>query len=178
MTRGATLLVGCMLLAACTRSNMDDQPKYQEYEPAPLFRNGRVLQTPPAGTIAREDAARMRDAKERPAISPALLARGRMQYDVFCAPCHDRAGSGDGIVVQRGFPRPPSLHEERLRQADDRHLVDVIVRGFGTMYAFADRVPPRDRFAIVAYIRALQLSQHAAVADLPAEERARLEALR
>lgn len=178
MRSGASVVLACALLAACTRSNMDDQPKYQEYEPAPLFRNGRVLQAPPAGTIAREDMARMRDAKERPSITAALLARGREQYDVFCAPCHDRAGSGDGIIVQRGFPRPPSLHQERLRQADDRHLVDVIVRGFGTMYGFADRVQPRDRFAIVAYIRALQLSQNASVSDLPVDERARLEASR
>ena len=178
MTRGVPLLLGCALLAACTRSNMDDQPKYHEYEPAPLFRNGRVLQAPPAGSVAREDAARLRDAKERPALSAPLLARGREHYDVFCAPCHDRTGSGDGIIVQRGFPRPPSLHEERLRQADDQHLVDVIVSGFGTMYAFADRVQPRDRFAIVAYIRALQLSRHASLADLPADERARLEAPR
>jgi mono/diheme cytochrome c family protein len=178
MIARAPVILACVLLAACTRSDMDDQPKYQEYEPAPLFRNGRVLQAPPAGTVAREDAIHVRDEKERPAITADLLARGREQYDVFCSPCHDRVGSGDGIIIQRGFPRPASLHDERLRQADDQHLYEVIARGFGTMYAFADRVLPRDRWAIVAYIRALQLSQHAAISELPADERARLEAIR
>jgi mono/diheme cytochrome c family protein len=155
---------------------MDDQPKYHEYEPAPLFRNGRVLQAPPAGTIAREDAALIRDARQKPAVSAELLTRGRQQYEVFCTPCHDRVGTGDGIVVQRGFPKPPSLHEDRLRTADDQHLFDVISAGFGTMYAFSDRVAPRDRWAIVAYLRALQFSQHASAADLSPEDRAKLEA--
>jgi len=176
MRNGPAIFVLCAALLACTRSNMDDQPKYQEYEPAPLFRNGRVLQAAPEGTVARGDAARFRDETERPPVSAQLLARGRERYDVFCSPCHDRVGGGEGIVVRRGFPRPPSLHDERLRQTGDQHLFDVIARGFGAMYAFGDRVQARDRWAIVAYIRALQLSRHALLSDLPPEERARLEA--
>ena len=107
-------------------------------------------------------------------MTAELLARGRERYDIFCSPCHDRTGRGNGMVVQRGLPRPPSLHEDRLRSADDQHFFDVITNGYGVMYSHAARVRPRDRWAIVAYIRALQLSQHATLADLSAEERAKL----
>jgi mono/diheme cytochrome c family protein len=162
--------------AGCTRSNMDSQPKYHEYEPGGLFRNGRVLQAPVPGTVARGDLARADEAKQRPAVTAELLARGREQYDVFCAPCHDRVGTGNGIVVQRGMPRPQSLHDEQMRAADDQHFYDVISNGYGVMYAHGDRVRPRDRWAIVAYIRALQLSRHAVIADLPPHEQARLNA--
>ena len=174
MTRCAAMLLLCALAAGCTRSNMDDQPKYDEYKPAPLFPDGRSLQAPVAGTIARDDIALAAEA-EKPALTAALIARGRVQYDVFCSPCHDRVGTGNGIVVQRGFPRPPSLHEDRLRRADDQRLIDAIAKGYGAMYSFADRIAPRDRWAIGAYIRALQLSQHAAPDDVPAEHRAALE---
>lgn len=173
MRRGAFLLL--CALAACTRSNMDSQPKYHEYEPGGLFPDGRVLQAPVPGTVARGDLARAQDITKKPAVTAQLLARGREQYDVFCSPCHDHAGTGDGVIVQRGFPHPPSLHDERLRSADDQHLIDVITRGYGVMYSFADRVQPRDRWAIVAYLRALQLSQHADLADVPPAERAAME---
>jgi len=133
------------------------------------------LQAPVPGTVARGDLARAQDITKRPAVTAQLLARGREQYDVFCSPCHDRVGTGGGVIVQRGFPHPPSLHDERLRSADDQHLIDVITRGYGLMYSFADRVQPRDRWAIVAYLRALQLSQHADLADVPPAERAAME---
>jgi mono/diheme cytochrome c family protein len=175
MMRAAALVILCVLAAGCTRSNMDDQPKYHEYEPAPLFTDGRVLQAPVAGTIARDARAQTAEA-QKPPLTAALLARGHAQFDVFCAPCHDRVGTGDGIVVQRGFPRPASFHDERLRTVDDQHFIDAIVKGYGTMYAFADRVQPRDRWALVAYIRALQLSQHAGLDDVPADKRPDLEA--
>jgi cytochrome c5 len=149
---------------------MDSQPKYHEYEPSGLFRNGRILQSPVPGTVARRDLDRADEAKQKPAVTAQLLARGHDQYDVFCAPCHDRVGVGNGIVVQRGMPKPQSLHSEAMRAADDQHLYDVITNGFGIMYAHGDRVQPRDRWAIVAYIRALQLSQHASRDDLSAEE--------
>jgi mono/diheme cytochrome c family protein len=154
---------------------MDSQPKYHEYEPSDLFPDRRVLQAPVPGTVARDDLARAQETANKPPVTAQLLARGREQYDVFCSPCHDRAGTGAGIIVQGGFPRPPSLHEDRLRRVDDRHFIDAITRGYGAMYAFADRIEPRDRWAIVAYIRALQLSQHAALDDVPAEARAALE---
>jgi mono/diheme cytochrome c family protein len=164
----------CLVVAACTRSNMDSQPKYHEYEPGALFRNGRVLQAPVPGTVARGDLALAEEARTRPAVTASLLARGQDQYDVFCSPCHDRAGTGRGIVVQRGMPQPPSLDGERLRSADDQHFYDVISNGYGAMYAHGDRIRPKDRWAIVAYIRALQLSQHASLDDVPPEVKQRL----
>jgi len=174
VTRAIAALLICALAAGCTRSNMDDQPKYNEYKPAPLFPNGRTLQAPVAGTVARDAIVRAEDAR-KPPLTAALIARGHTQYDVFCSPCHDRVGTGDGIVIRRGFPRPASLHEDRLRQADDQHYIDAMTKGYGAMYAFADRIGPPDRWAIVAYIRALQLSQHASPDDVPAEQRAALE---
>jgi len=174
MIRVATALLAGTLVAGCTRSNMDSQPKYHEYEPGKLFRDGKVLQAPVPGTVARGDLARADEAKQRPALSAVLLARGRDQYDVFCQPCHDRTGSGHGMVVQRGFTQPQSFDDDKLRAADDQHYFDVITNGYGAMYAHRDRIRPRDRWAIVAYIRALQLSQHAALADVPPEEQTRL----
>jgi len=173
MKRALALALLCGLLVGCGQ-NMVSQPKYQEYEPAALFRNGRVLQVPVAGTVARDDPARAAQASERPALTAELLARGRQQFDIFCAPCHSRTGDGDGMAVQRGMPRPPSYQVDRLRAAPDQHFFDVITKGHGAMYSYAARVKPRDRWAIVAYIRALQLSQHATLDDVPAEERQRL----
>jgi mono/diheme cytochrome c family protein len=158
----------CALLAGCTRSNMDSQPKYHEYEPG-------ALRAPVAGTAARDDLARADETKQKPAVTGQLLARGHEQYDIYCSPCHDRVGTSNGIVVQRGMAKPPSLHDTRLRTADDQHVFDVISNGYGVMYAHGDRIRPRNRWAIVAYIRALQLSQHAALADLPAEDQSRVE---
>ena len=106
--------------------------------------------------------------------SPALLARGQERYDVFCTPCHGGTGHGDGLIVQRGYPRPPSFHDARLRAASAAHLYDVISHGKGTMLSYAAQVPPADRWAIVAYLRALQLSQGAVLASLPADKRALL----
>jgi cytochrome c5 len=167
-----------LVLAGCSRSNMDSQPKYHEYEPGGLFRNGRVLQEPVAGAIARGDLQRAAEAKQKPAITATLLTRGREQYDIFCSPCHDRVGTGQGIVVQRGFPKPANLHDAAQRALSDQQIYDVIANGYGAMYSHGDRVAPRDRWAIVAYIRALQLSQHAALTDLSAEDQARLNAER
>lgn len=101
-------------------------------------------------------------------ITPELLARGRERFDIYCAPCHSRAGDGDGMIARRGFPAPPSYHTERLRNAPDSHLYQVISDGYGVMYPYADRITPHDRWAIVAYIRALQLSQHAPASELSA----------
>jgi hypothetical protein len=101
----------------------------------------------------------------------ALLERGRERFEIFCAPCHGRAGDGQGVIVQRGFPAPPSYHTEALRNAPDQHFLDVVENGYGIMYSYGARVPPADRWAILAYIRALQLAQHAIVAELPEELR-------
>jgi mono/diheme cytochrome c family protein len=108
-------------------------------------------------------------------VTRTLLERGHERYEIYCAPCHDRVGSGQGMVVRRGFRRPPSLHIDRLREAPIGHFFDVISNGFGAMPDYAAQIPPRDRWAIAAYIRALQLSQHATLADVPAELREQLQ---
>src|SRR5207237_3561340 len=124
------------------------------------FRNGQALQAPVAGTIARGDLARADEAATKPPLTRELLARGRERFDIFCAPCHGRVGDGGGIIVARGMPRPPSFHGDRLRGVTDQHIFDVMTNGYGVMYSSAARVAPRDRWAIVAYVRALQLSLH------------------
>jgi mono/diheme cytochrome c family protein len=109
-------------------------------------------------------------------VTAALLERGRERFEIFCTPCHGQSGHGDGLVVQRGFPRPPDLHDPALLAAPDRHFYEVITRGYGAMFAYGSRVPPADRWAIVAYVRALQLAGHAEMASLPDDMRSRLEA--
>jgi mono/diheme cytochrome c family protein len=103
------------------------------------------------------------------------MARGQERFNVFCSPCHGRTGMGNGMIVQRGFRQPPSYHEERLRTAPVGYFFDVMTNGFGAMQDYAAQVPPADRWAIAAYIRALQLSQHATVADVPADRRGDLD---
>lgn len=148
-----------ILLVGCGQNlTMSDQQKYAEWEQAKLFRNGRVVQAPPAGTVAR-DAPSLDPLAQRPAMTLALVERGRERFGIFCTPCHGRSGDGNGMVVQRGFPHPPDYSEPRLVSAPDRYLFDVISHGHGVMYSYADRVPPPDRWAIVSYIRALQRSR-------------------
>ena len=174
MKQLAMLLAAAALLAGCGQ-NMEVQPKYSEYSRAPLFRGG-VLRNPPAGSVARDDLSRDAERRDKPALTAALMARGQQRFDIFCSPCHGRTGDGNGIIVERGMPRPTSYHDERLRTADDQHFFDVITNGYGAMYSYASRVPPRDRWAIVAYIRALQLARHASIDDVPPDQRARLTA--
>jgi mono/diheme cytochrome c family protein len=107
-------------------------------------------------------------------VTREVLERGRARYNIYCSPCHDYTGSGRGMIVQRGFPPPPSYHIERLRQAPAGHFFEVMTNGFGAMYSYSGRITPEDRWAIVAYIRALQLSQHATLDDVPAEARQQL----
>jgi mono/diheme cytochrome c family protein len=107
-------------------------------------------------------------------LTAATLARGQERFNIYCSPCHSEAGDGDGMVVRRGFPHPPSYHSERLRHAPDAHFFNVITHGYGAMFSYADRIEPDDRWAIVAYIRALQLSQHARLQDVPQPLRGRL----
>lgn len=176
MTARAALLpaaVAVIALGACDQPEMRDQPKYEAYEAASELPGGRSTLHPPAGTVARGETLGAR--APRPAPSAAALERGRRVFDTACAPCHSPLGDGRGMVVLRGFPPPPSFHVDRLRQAPDRHFYDVITNGFGVMYAYAGRVQPADRWAVVDYVRALQLSQNAAVAGLPDALRERLE---
>jgi mono/diheme cytochrome c family protein len=108
-------------------------------------------------------------------VTRDLLERGQERFDIYCSVCHGRTGEGNGMVVQRGFPVPPSYHIDRLRQAPVGHFFDVMTQGYGIMYSYAQRVKPEDRWAIAAYIRALQLSRNVSLAELPASQRAQLE---
>ena len=167
-----TLIAG--LLAACDQ-NMEQQPAYRSYNEAPLFRNG-VMRPPPPGAIARDQIDHERQARQKPPLTRTLLVRGRDRFAIYCEPCHGRTGEGNGMIVKRGMPHPTSYHDPRLRKADDQHFFDVITNGYGAMYSYASRVDPDDRWAIVAYIRALQLSRHATLDETPDDERQRLEA--
>jgi mono/diheme cytochrome c family protein len=172
MSRPADLFVLAILgLSACNGPVQDpamrDQKRYDTFESAKLWPDGTAARPLPEGVVAQGDLARAAAVANPLPVTPQLLARGRERYDIFCSPCHGLDGGGDGMVVRRGFPKPPSYHTERLRSAPARHFFDVITNGYGVMYSYASRVPPEDRWAIVAYIRALQLSQHAPVAMLP-----------
>ncbi|TGE01361.1 c-type cytochrome [Methylobacterium nonmethylotrophicum] len=149
---------------------MVSQPKSKTWDGNPFFPQGQTMRLPAPGTVPR--AAPDRPVPQPASATPALLARGQERYGVFCTPCHGGAGHGDGMIVQRGYPRPPSLAEARLRQAPARYVYDVISNGKGTMLSYGAQVPPADRWAIVAYIRALQLSQGATLASLPPEDQA------
>jgi mono/diheme cytochrome c family protein len=173
--RTFVLLLAALALAGCDQ-NMEIQPKYGEYAKAPLFRSSSA-RNPPAGAMARDALARQQEATQRPPLTAGLLDRGRQRFAIFCSPCHGAGGDGNGIIVQRGMPHPTSYHDPRLVAADDQHFFDVITDGYGAMYSYASRVSPRDRWAIVAYIRALQLSRRASLDDVPPDQRARLEAM-
>jgi mono/diheme cytochrome c family protein len=162
-----------LLLAGCEQK-MADEPRYRGYDPSPLFDSGASAEPRVEGAVAREDSLAPRPDHIPYPVDAALLARGRERYDIYCSPCHSVAGDGDGIVTRRGFPHPPSFHQASLRAAPDTHFYDVITNGYGAMYPYADRLAPADRWAIVAYIRALQLSRYASAASLPADVRGRL----
>ena len=178
-------LIPLALLMGC-RLDMHLQPKYNPEVPSAFFSDGRSSREPVPGTIARGELridellyAGKIDGKIADvlpfAITAADLNRGREQFNIYCAPCHGYTGDGDGMIVQRGFPAPPSYHIDRLRTAPAGHFFDVMTHGFGRMYSYASRVSPEDRWRIAAYIRALQLSQHAAMTDLSPAEQQELE---
>lgn len=156
----AVVVAAMAAFAGCDQS-MSDQPRYDTYEPAPALPAGMSAQSPPEGTVSQAEPAHREAVVTPPEVTPALLARGKQRFEIYCAPCHGLAGYGDGMIVKRGFPAPPSFHSKRLRAAPAGHFLDVITKGYGVMYSYAARVEPRDRWAIISYIRALQLSQHA-----------------
>ena len=186
-----TVVVALLALLALTtagcRQDMHDQPKLKPYRSSEFFANGSGFREMPAHTVARgtlrEDAAlftgKLADGSpvtDLPVpMTKALLLRGQERYNIFCSPCHGRLGDGRGMVVQRGYKQPTSYHDERLRQAPVGYFFDVMTNGFGVMSSYAPQVPVADRWAIAAYIRALQLSQHVDASSLSAEERARLD---
>jgi mono/diheme cytochrome c family protein len=181
-------LPGLLGLAVCgCRQDMHDQPKYIPLRQSTFFADQRSARPFVPGTVARgqlhEDTLLYTgkvngvDAAVFPfPVDDEVMARGRERFNIYCSPCHGRTGQGDGMVVRRGFRRPPSYHLDRLRDAPVGHFFDVMTNGFGAMPDYAVQVSPRDRWAIAAYIRALQLSEHATVADVPEAERARMNA--
>ena len=166
-------LLGVLALASCKREDMYSQGKSQTWDRSRFFSKQQSMQLPAQGTVARDELNLPVPQPET--ISAALLARGHERFDIFCTPCHGRSGDGQGMIVQRGFPKPPSFHSTRLRQAKAALFYDTITYGHGAMYSYADRVPPSDRWAVIAYIRALQLSQDAEVSSLPAQDRTKLD---
>jgi mono/diheme cytochrome c family protein len=165
---------------------MHDQPRAEAYEASDFFADGRASRLPPPGTVARGGL------RAEPSfysglngdgsfvtvppvpVTAALLQRGQERYAIHCTPCHDRVGSGRGMIVRRGYSPPPSFHIPRLREAPVGYFVDVVTRGFGRMPAYAAQVPPADRWAIAVWVRVLQLSQYAGLDQLPAAERQRI----
>jgi mono/diheme cytochrome c family protein len=175
----------CVFASAC-RQDMHDQPKLIPLRQSTFFADQRSARPPVAGTVARgqlrEDAllytgkVNGADATMLPfPIDERVLRRGQERFDIFCAPCHARTGEGDGMVVRRGYRRPPSYHDDRLRSAPVGHFFDVITNGFGAMPDYAAQIIAEDRWAIAAYIRVLQLSAHASLDDVPPVERGRLK---
>jgi mono/diheme cytochrome c family protein len=176
------LFAALLILAGC-RQDMHDQPRFKPLAQSDFYSDLRSARPPVEGTVARgqlHDDTYFYTGKlgDNPGdympfpVTAELLARGQQRYDIYCAPCHSRVGDGNGVIPSRGFPRkPPSYHIERLRKAPLGYLFDVITNGFGSMSDYSSQIAPRDRWAIVAYIRALQLSQGATSADIPSGQK-------
>ena len=175
----ATALVALVLVAGC-RQDMHNQPKYRPLRPSTLFADGSSARQPVDGTVARgtlnADEALFTGMQngapvaEMPfAISASDLDRGEERYNIFCAPCHDQTGSGQGMIVQRGYRQPPSFHIERLKTVEPGYMFDVITNGFGVMPDYRAQIDARDRWRIIAYVKALQLSQPTVAEPAPGE---------
>lgn len=183
---GGSVLLALVGAVGC-RQDMHNQPKYIPLRPSDFFEDGRSARPLPVGTVARghldADTAfytgKMPDGRYTDAfpfpITRQVLERGQNRFNIYCTPCHDHLGTGNGMVVRRGFRHPPSYHIDRLRQAPNGYIFDVITNGFGAMQDYSAQIEPADRWAIVAYERALQLSQNATMNDVPAAERSQLE---
>ena len=186
--RPLSLLLPLLLLfAAGCRRDMFQQPYSKPLNSSDFFRDNHMASRPlVANTVARghleADQAFYTGkigtnlvATLPFAISREVLERGRARFNIYCSPCHGQTGEGNGMIVQRGFPPPPSYHIDRLRQAPIGHFFDVMTQGYGIMYSYAERVPPADRWAIAAYIRVLQKSQNAKIEEVPPRERTQLQ---
>lgn len=179
------VIFGCLVLTAGCRQDMHDQPRYEALEASAFFPDHRSARPLVEGTVARgnlqaddhlyQGRENGEVAKTFPfPITEQVLLRGQERFNIYCSPCHSQLGDGQGMIVQRGLKQPPSFHIDRLRDAPVGYFFTVITSGFGVMFDYADRISVEDRWAIIAYIRALQLSQHATLADVPAEERQKL----
>ncbi len=187
--RGFVFLVAAgvsALSAAGCRQDMHDQPKYIPLRESTFFGDDRSARPLVPGTVARgqlrDDSLLYtgkvgdKDAEVFPfPIDATVLARGQERFNIYCSPCHGRTGQGDGMIVRRGYRHPPTFHQDRLRDAPVGHFFDVITAGFGAMPDYAAQIKVEDRWAIIAYVRALQLSEHATAADVPADHRGDLE---
>jgi len=180
-------LVTLAVLCSSCRRDMFTQPSSKPLERSDFFQDNQmasrpvVLHTVARGHLNEDDVfftgkigTNLVETFPFP-ITSEILQRGHERYDIYCSVCHGRTGEGNGMIVQRGFPVPPSYHIDRLRTAPVGHFYDVITQGYGIMYSYAERVEPSDRWAIAAYIRALQLSRHATLDDVPEQNRASLE---
>ncbi|HEY8551458.1 MAG TPA: cytochrome c [Vicinamibacterales bacterium] len=186
--RGIALAAGlaAAVLAAGCRQDMHDAPRYEPLERSTFYADSRASRPIPEGTVAR-GFLRDNDAfytgmvdgapveKIPMAVTREVVERGRERFNIYCSPCHGLTGEGNGMIVQRGYRRPASYHDPRLRSAQAGYFFDVMTRGFGQMPDYAAQVSPEDRWAIVAYIRALQLSQGATVDDVPPADRSKLD---
>jgi cbb3-type cytochrome c oxidase subunit III len=168
----ALLLAGCSL-----KQDMALQPKNRPLSPSDFFTDGRserplVENTVARGSVADDALFVAKDSNSFPLpVTQELLERGEGRYKIFCTPCHGLQGDGNGMVSLRGMKHPPTFHDNRLRQSPNGYFYDVITNGFGAMYGYSAQIPTRDRWAIVAYVRALQLSRNAKLAELPADVR-------
>jgi len=186
VARVLAIALVCAAVGAC-RQDMHDAPSYDPLQESTFFTDGRASRTLVANTVARghlrEDEHLYTGkingqlAMEFPMpVTAEVMARGRERFNVFCSPCHGRTGEGNGMIVQRGFRQPPSYHEDRLIDAPAGHFFDVMTNGFGAMQDYSAQVPVADRWAIAAYIRALQFSRRATMADVPADRREEMDA--
>ncbi len=186
----ATVLTGCRGQVSrepplWIKHGMEFQPKYLAFEENSFYADGRNMRTPPAGTVAqgllKEDDAYWRGgdsinmvAKNPLPITMPLLERGQDRFNIYCAPCHGRTGLGNGMIIQRGFMTPPSYYDERVIKMPDGQIYRTISYGVRNMPSYGKQIPEADRWAIVAYVRALQRSQRATMADVPDSVKANL----
>jgi mono/diheme cytochrome c family protein len=179
----ACAAAGLLFSAGCRylRQDMANQPKNKPLSPSDFFTDGRserplIDNTVARGALTDDDLVVPKDSNAFPLpVDAALLARGEQRYKIFCSPCHGLQGDGHGMIAMRGMKQPPTYHQDRLRQAPNGYFYDNITNGFGAMYGYSAQIPPRDRWAIIAYVRALQLSRNTKVGDLPAELRQKLD---
>ena len=175
----------CLLAATGCRQDMHNQPKAIPLRESMFFKNKSSARPLVDDTVARgtlQDDEAFFTGKQAAAevdalpfrLTPEVLDRGEQRFNVYCSPCHDLTGSGRGMIVRRGYRQPPSYHIDRLRQVPIGHFYDVMTNGFGAMPDYRAQIAPRDRWAIAAYVRALQLSQHASTSDVPDEEKQKL----
>ncbi|MGC1413879.1 MAG: cytochrome c [Candidatus Acidiferrum sp.] len=170
----------CLLFFAGCRQDMADQPKNTPLSPSSFFEDGRserplIDNTVPRGSLAEDALFVPKDSNVFPLpLTMDLMDRGEQRYKIFCTPCHGLQGDGNGMVVMRGMKRPPTYHQPRLREVPNGYIFDVITNGFGQMQGYSAQILPRDRWAIVAYVRALQLSRNAPASELPEDLRQKL----